>query len=133
MERRRRHDTRARACPRPKIDANAKGRHPLRPEQRRLITALKARLIKSGISASEAGRIAGVDPGDARRVLAFGAATPRTLRKLFDAFNVNEYEELSAAERRGAILLQLRAAAERQADLLGELAALSLGDDPPGL
>lgn len=115
--------------PRGRIDATPTGRHPLTPRQRRLVAALKTLLAKSGISYSKAGRIAGIDEGDARRVLAFGPTTPRTLRKLFETFNLNA-EELSAADRREALLLEARAAAEKQADLLGELAALAANDPP---
>lgn len=118
-----------RVSPRGRINATPTGRRPLTPRQRRLIAALKTFLVKSGISYSEAGRIAGIDEGDARRVLAFGPATPRTLRKLFEKFNINA-EDLSAADRREALLLEVRAAAERQADLLGELAALAASDPP---
>ena len=93
---------------------------------------LKVALVKEGISKSRAGRIAGIDEGDARRVLAFGEATPRTLRKLFEAFHIDEYEKLSAADRREALLHEIRAAVERQAELLGRLAELA-ADDPPAL
>ena len=133
MTRARDHDTPAHACPRGRIDAIAKGRVPLSPQEKTLVAALKSLLAKSGISASEAGRKAGIDPGDARRVLAFGPATPRTLRKLFEAFNLNEYEKLTAAEKRAAIALEVHAAAERLADLLGKQAALSAAGDPPEL
>lgn len=148
----RRHDTPGHVSPRGRIDAPPEGdcspskkrkgrkrdsrasggRCPLSPQQRRLVAALKVALAKEGISHSRAGRIAGIDEGDARRVLAFGEATPRTLRKLFEAFKVNEYEKLSAADRREALLLEIRAAVERQAELLGELAKLS-AMGPPGL
>ena len=101
--------------------------------ERRLIAALNVVLAEKGISHREAGRLASVDQGDACRVLAFGEATPRTLRKLFEFFNVNEYTELSAADRREALLREIHAAAERTAELLGALAALAAGDDPPGL
>jgi len=93
---------------------------------------LRVALAKKGISHSEAGRLAGVDAGDARRVLAFGPVTRRTLRKLFNTFKINEYKKLSAADRREALLLEIHAAAERQAELLGELAVLR-ALEPPGL
>ena len=109
------------------------GRQPLSPKERRLISALRVALAKKGIAHRKAGRIAGVDEGDACRVLAFGPATPRTLRKLFEAFNVNEYEKLSAADRREAMALEVHAAAERLADLLGKQAAMSAVGDPPDL
>ena len=153
MTRARSHDTPGHVSPRGRIDATpatrvagrktakprrseprASGRRrPLSPGERRLITTLKVILAKKGLTSTAAGRQAGIDPGDARRVLAGGEATPRTLRKLFEAFNVNEYTELSAADRREALLLEIHAAAERQAELLGALAALAAGDDPPGL
>ena len=129
----RRHDTRAHVCPRGRIDAIAKGRRPLSPQERRLVAALKTILARSGISASEAGRKAGIDEGDARRALAFGPATPRTLRRLFEAFQVNGYEDLTAAERQAALAFEIHAAAERLAGLLGEQAALSAAGDPPAL
>lgn len=107
------------------------GRRPLSPQNRRLIANLRISLAKAGISHSKAGELADIDPGDARRVLAFGEATPRTLRKLFEKFKVNEYKNLSRRDRFEALLLEIHAAAERQAQLLGELAHLSAGDDPP--
>jgi transcriptional regulator with XRE-family HTH domain len=109
------------------------GRRPLTPRERRLVAGLRARLTESRISQAEAARIAGVDKSDVCRVFNFGPATPRTLRRLFEAFNVNEYEDLNAAERREALLLEIRAAVERQAELLGELAALAAASDPPTL
>ena len=133
MSKRRRQDTSHHVSPRGRIDATPTGRAPLSPRERRLVAALKTLLAKSGISGSEAGRKAGIDEGDARRVLAFGPATPRTLRKLFEAFNVNEYEKLSAADRREAMALEVHAAAERLADLLGKQAAMSAVGDPPDL
>ncbi|MES0385643.1 MAG: hypothetical protein ABUJ98_13810 [Hyphomicrobium sp.] len=106
------------------------GRQPLTPKYRRLIAALNVALAKKGISHRKAGRLAGVDEGDTCRVLAFGEATPRTLRKLFEVFHVNEYKNLSAADRRAALLHEVHASAERTAELLGELAALAVGDPP---
>jgi hypothetical protein len=109
------------------------GRRPLTPRERRLIAALRVILAQKGISHSEASRIAGLDKGDTCRVLAGGEATPRTLRKLFETFKIHEYKKLSAAVKRGALLLEIHAAAERQAELLGELAALCVAGDPPAL
>ncbi len=153
MSRGKRRNTPAHVCPRGRINANpqkalppskrakrvrsdsraSRGRRPLSPRERRLISVLRVELTHKGISHSKAGTLAGVDPGDARRVLAFGETTPRTLRKLFETFKVNGYETLSLADRRGALLLEIHAAAERQAELLGELAALAAASDPPGL
>jgi len=90
-----------------------------------VVANLRVKLAEKGISHRGAGRLAGIDESDACRVLAFGEATPRTLRKLFEAFKVNEYKKLSTAERTTALLFEIQAAAERVADLLGELAALS--------
>ena len=109
------------------------GRCPLAAAERRLIAALNVVLAEKGISHRKAGRLANVDQGDACRVLAFGEATPRTLRNLFEKFHISEYKKLSARDRNRALLLELRATAERQAELLGALAALAAGDDPPGL
>jgi len=109
------------------------GRCPLAAAERRLIAALNVVLAEKGISHRKAGRLANVDQGDACRVLAFGEATPRTLRNLFEEFHISEYKKLSARDRSRALLLELRATAERQAELLGALAALAAGDDPPGM
>ena len=132
MSRARDQDTSAHACPRGRIDAIAKGRVPLSPQEKTLVAALKTLLAKSGVSASEAGRRAGIDPGDARRVLSFGPSTPRTLRRLFETFNLSGYEKLNEAERRAALTLEIHAAAEYLAELLGKQAAMALSD-PPGL
>jgi len=106
------------------------GRRPLSPKERRLIAILNVILTQKGISHRKAGRLASVDQGDACRVLAFGEATPRTLRKLFEEFNVSEYAKLSAADRREALLREIHAAAERTAELLGRLAELAVADPP---
>lgn len=119
---------RHRASPRPRIDATSTGRQPLSPNERRLVAALRVQLAKSGITHSAAGEKARIDPGDARRVLAFGPATPRTLTRLFETFHVDEYEGLSVAHRREALLLEILAASERQAELLGRLVALEKED-----
>jgi len=144
------HDTAGQRLPSGRIDANPRGdrsppktqkprrneprvpggRRPLTPKYRRLIAALNVALAKKGISHRGAGRLAEIDEGDACRVLAFGEATPRTLRKLFEFFNVNEYTELSAADRREALLLEIHAAAERTAELLGRLAEMAASDPP---
>jgi hypothetical protein len=127
------HDTPHRASPRPRIDAIPTGRVPLSPRERALLTALKTRLREMGISATEAGRRAGIDPGDARRALSLtpnASATPRTLNRLFDTFNVSEFKDLSAAERREALLLEGRASAEKLAHVLGDLAAMAAADPP---
>ena len=117
-------DTYHRALPRPTIDARPTGRRPLYPYEKRLIKALKIRLVESGISHSGAGRIAGIDPGDARRVLSGGHATPRTLRRLFDAFDVHEYKELSNDEREKVLLIELGENCRRTADLADELVTI---------
>lgn len=109
------------------------GRRPLFAQEARLIAVLNNKLAEKGISHRQAGRLASVDPADACRVLAFGETTPRTLRRLFEKFRVNEYKRLSARDRRVALLLEIRAAVERQAELLGELAALNTAENPPGI
>ena len=125
--------TRPKTTKRDRSDSRASGgRQPLSPKERCLIAALNVILAKKGISHRKAGRLAEIDEGDACRVLAFGEATPRTLRKLFETFKISEYKKLSAADRREALLHEIRAAAERQAELLGRLAELA-GGDPPEL
>ena len=131
----RQQDTSHHVSPRGRIDATPTGRHLLTPRQRTLVIALKAHLAKLGISSTKAGEEAKISPSDARRVLSLtpkASATPRTLRKLFEAFNVDGYEELSEAERRVALALEVHAAAERLAELLGEQAALAAYDPPLG-
>ena len=55
--------------------------------------------------------------------------SPR-LRNLFEEFHISEYKKLSARDRNRALLLELRATAERQAELLGRLAELAVADPP---
>ena len=150
MTRARSHDTPGQRLPAGRIDATRQvdrlpsktakrnsgnprasgGRRPLSPKERRLIAILNVILTQKGISHRKAGRLASVDQGDACRVLAFGEATPRTLRKLFEEFNVSEYAKLSAADRREALLREIHAAAERTAELLGRLAEMAASDPP---
>ena len=115
------HKTRSHAWPRPKIDARGVGRQLPSPVEKRLIAALNARREELGLTKSTAGKLAGVDPGDARRALNFGPVSARTIRLLCAYFNIHEYEELDAREKERALFIEISESCRRTAALVEEL------------
>ncbi|HUV88000.1 MAG TPA: helix-turn-helix transcriptional regulator [bacterium] len=99
-----------------------------------ILAACRARFDESGLSIGDVARATALDKADLSRALNLREEpTPRTLGRLCEYFNVASGADLNRAERKYTLLIEIRAAAERQADLLGALAALAAGDDPPGI
>jgi len=61
------------------------------------------------------------------------APKTRIVGILTEVFSLARDKSLSPRARYIALLLEIHATAERTAELLGELAALAAGDDPPGM
>ena len=78
----------------------------------------------------ETARQAIVDQGDVVRALNLQSATRRTISALARLFGVADAAAGAArATQVAATLIEIRAVAERQAELLGRLAGLAAGDE----
>lgn len=106
-------------------------RPPLGDRDKRILALCEERRRELRISKSEAGRRAGVDRSDAVKALSLKSATPRTILAFARLFKIADAKPLARGTRIEALLIEIRADLDRAAELMGELAALAAGNDPP--